>query len=189
GNTRNGERRSWARRRGRANPGRPIDTDGSGPGNPREWRDRANDRLELTLAVQERTTRDLHLLFPVVWASGCRRQPAGRSFEHGLLVDTAPAPWQACLMSQPGARGVAVLRAAIFVDAVVFLTAALLNGGARLPLGFAELSFPVPIWQAGIGEAVIGLALLAAAVAGRATVSWVAFWMSVVGIAFGLSSP
>ena len=91
-------------------------------------------------------------------------------------------------MSNPGTRVVIILRAALFVDAVVFLTAALLNLGTKIPLGFAELSFPVPIWQAGIGEAVIGLALLAAAVTGRATIAWVAFWLSVVGIAFGLSS-
>ena len=91
-------------------------------------------------------------------------------------------------MSKPGTLVIIILRAAIFVDAVVFLTAALLNLGTKMPLGFAELSFPVPIWQAGIGEAVIGLALLAAAVTGRATMSWVAFWMSVAGIVFGLSS-
>jgi hypothetical protein len=91
-------------------------------------------------------------------------------------------------MSKPGTRVVIILRAALFVDAVVFLTAALLNLGTKIPLGFAELRFPVPIWQAGIGEAVIGLALLAAAVTGRATIGWVAFWMSVVGIVFGLSS-
>ena len=92
-------------------------------------------------------------------------------------------------VSEPGERVVLVLRAVIFVDAAVFLTAALLNEGISIPLGFAELSFPIPIWQAGIGEAVIGLALLAAAVTGRAIITWVAFWMSVVGIVFGLSSP
>src|SRR5438477_11294209 len=91
-------------------------------------------------------------------------------------------------MSKPGTYGVTMLRAALFVDAVVFLTAALLNLGTKIPLGFAELSFPVPIWQAGIGEAVIGLTLLAAAVTGRATIAWVAFWLSIVGIVFGLSS-
>src|SRR5438105_7970017 len=91
-------------------------------------------------------------------------------------------------MREPRMPADIILRAALFVDAVVFLTAALLNLGTKVPLGFAELSFPVPIWQAGIGEAVIGLALLAAAVTGRATISWVAFWMSVAGIVFGLSS-
>jgi hypothetical protein len=83
---------------------------------------------------------------------------------------------------------VTVLRAATLVDAVVFLTAALLNLDATIPLGFVTLSFPVPIWQAGIGEAVIGLTLLAAALTGRATLSWVAWGMSVLGIVFGLSS-
>lgn len=82
-----------------------------------------------------------------------------------------------------------LLRIVIFVDALVFLAAALFNFGTEIPLGFAELSFPVPIWQAGIGEAIIGLALLAGAVTRRVTVAWVAFWMSVFGIAFGLSSP
>jgi len=81
-----------------------------------------------------------------------------------------------------------VLRAALLVDAVVFLTAALLNLGTKIPLGFVALDFPVPIWQAGIGEAVIGLALLAAGLTGRATLSWVAWGMSVLGIVFGLSS-
>ncbi|MGE5223847.1 MAG: hypothetical protein ACM3PY_15520 [Omnitrophica WOR_2 bacterium] len=82
-----------------------------------------------------------------------------------------------------------LLRIVILMDALVFLTAALLNFGTKIPLGFAELSFPVPIWQAGIGEAIIGLALLAVAITRRATIAWVAFWMSVFGIAFGLSSP
>ena len=86
------------------------------------------------------------------------------------------------------ARGDSILRATLFVDAVVFLSAALFNFGAQLTIGSAELSFPNPIWQAGVGEAVIGLALLAAAFRPYGRGSWVAFWMSVVGIAFGLSS-
>ena len=92
-------------------------------------------------------------------------------------------------MSESRTRVPAILRVAIFVDAIVFLTAALLNFGTKIPLDFAELSFPVPIWQAGVGEAVIGLALLTSAATRRATISWAAFWMSVLGIAFGLSSP
>jgi hypothetical protein len=91
-------------------------------------------------------------------------------------------------MNEPETRVLIALRAALIVDAVVFLTAALLNFGTKIPLGFTELNFPVPIWQAGIGEAVIGLMLLAAAVTGRATVAWIAFWLSVGGIVFGLSS-
>jgi len=77
---------------------------------------------------------------------------------------------------------------ALLVDAGVFLTAALLNMGVRVPLGFAELSFSVPVWQAGTGEAIIGVTLLAAGLTTRARLSWVAFWMSALGIAIGLSS-
>jgi hypothetical protein len=84
--------------------------------------------------------------------------------------------------------GATLLRATLLVDGGVFLLAALLNIGGRVPLGFTELSFPVPIWQAGIGEDVIGVALLAAAVTQRGTLAWLAFGLSVVGIAFGLRS-
>ncbi|HET9981783.1 MAG TPA: hypothetical protein VFQ32_15140 [Ktedonobacterales bacterium] len=91
-------------------------------------------------------------------------------------------------MSESEARLMVVLRAALIVDATVFLLAALLNFGAKIPLGFAELNFPLAVWQAGIGEAVIGLALLAAAITGRTTLAWVALGLSVVGIVFGLSS-
>ncbi len=83
---------------------------------------------------------------------------------------------------------VVVLRAVIILDAVVFLIAAALNLGARIPLDFAELSFPVAIWQAGVGEAAIGLVLLAAAATASPRLSWVASGMSAIGILFGLSS-
>ena len=85
-------------------------------------------------------------------------------------------------------RTALLLRGTLVVDAVVFLTAALLNMGVRIPLGFTDLRFSVPVWQAGTGEAIIGATLLAAGLTGRARLSWVAFWMSVLGIAFGLSS-
>jgi hypothetical protein len=91
-------------------------------------------------------------------------------------------------MREPATPLLRTLRIALCVDAVVFLMAALLNFGLRIPLGFAELHFPVPLWQAGIGEAVIGLLLLAAALTGRPALAWVAFWLSVAGIVFGLSS-
>jgi hypothetical protein len=81
-----------------------------------------------------------------------------------------------------------VLRATLLVDGGVFLLAALLNLGGRIPLGFTELSFPVPIWQAGLGEAVIGVLLSSAAITRRGTLAWLAFGLSVVGIAFGLRS-
>ena len=76
-------------------------------------------------------------------------------------------------MSESGVR--VILRTALVVDAAVFLSAALFNFGAKIPLGFTELDFPVPIWQAGTGEAVIGLTLLAAAITGRTALTWVAF--------------
>lgn len=86
-------------------------------------------------------------------------------------------------------RTFTVLRLLVLLDALAFLTAALLNAGLKIPLGFAELSFPVPIWQAGIGEAAIGLSLLVAAALGSVTLSWVALWLSVAGIIFGLLTP
>ena len=86
------------------------------------------------------------------------------------------------------ARNATLLRGALLVDAAVFLTAALLNMGVRVPLGFADLGFSVPVWQAGTGEAIIGATLLAAGLTARARLSWVAFWMSALGIAIGLSS-
>jgi hypothetical protein len=85
-------------------------------------------------------------------------------------------------------RNATLLRGMLLVDAAVFLTAALLNMGVRVPLGFADLRFSVPVWQAGTGETIIGLTLLAAGLTARARLSWVAFWMSALGIAIGLSS-
>ena len=85
-------------------------------------------------------------------------------------------------------RNALLLGGALLVDAVVFLTAVLLNMGVRVPLGFADLRFSAPVWQAGTGEAIIGVTLLAAGLTARARLSWVAFRMSALGIAFGLSS-
>lgn len=70
-------------------------------------------------------------------------------------------------------RTATLLRGALLVDALVFAGAALLNLGVRVPLGFADLGFSVPIWQAGVGEAVIGGTLLAAGLTGRARLSGV----------------
>lgn len=85
-------------------------------------------------------------------------------------------------------RNARLLRAVFLLDAAVFLGAALLNMSIHIPLGFATLRFSDPIWQAGTGEAVIGAALLAAGLTGRGRLSWVAWVMSVLGIAVGLSS-
>lgn len=85
-------------------------------------------------------------------------------------------------------RDVRSLRVAFFLDAAVFLGAALLNMSVHVPLGFATLRFSDPVWQAGTGEAVIGAALLAAGLSGHRRLSWAAWAMSVLGIAIGLSS-
>jgi hypothetical protein len=81
-----------------------------------------------------------------------------------------------------------LLRIVLVLDAAVFFGAALFNFGLEVPLGFATLRFADSIWQAGTGEAVIGALLLAAGLTGGRRWSWVAFVMSVLGIAFGLSS-
>ena len=65
---------------------------------------------------------------------------------------------------------------------------ALFNFGIEVPLGFTTLRFADSIWQAGTGETIIGAVLLAAALTAGRRSSWVAFVMSVLGIAFGLSS-
>lgn len=82
--------------------------------------------------------------------------------------------------------GLMAVRICLVLDALVFLTAAAMNFGARIPMGFTTAAFPVRIIQAGIGEAVIGAALLAAGASMRRGLSWLAFWLSVGGIAFGL---
>lgn len=79
-----------------------------------------------------------------------------------------------------------LLRIALIVNGLVFATSAALNSGARIPLGVVTLAFPVAILPAGIGEAVIACALLAAGVSQQRSLAWLAFWLSVAGTAFGL---
>jgi hypothetical protein len=74
------------------------------------------------------------------------------------------------------------------VDGVVFLFSSLQNFGVHLAFGPLDLYFSDPVWQAGVGEAVIGALLLVAAFRHRARVYWVAYLVSVLGIGFGLSS-
>jgi hypothetical protein len=81
-----------------------------------------------------------------------------------------------------------ILRPLTIVDGVVFLSAALMNFGLAIPLGFASLSFESPIWQAGVGEAVIGAVLVWAASTMRVRRLWTAYVLSALGIAFGLLS-
>ena len=81
-----------------------------------------------------------------------------------------------------------VLRAVTVLDAAVFLIAAAQNMGARIAVGPLDWYFPAPIVQAGVGEAVIGLALLAAAGTMRKSYLSIAYGLSIFGITFGLLS-
>ena len=81
-----------------------------------------------------------------------------------------------------------LLRLVLVLGAAVFFGAALFNFGLEIPLGFVTLRFADAIWQAGTGETVIGAVLLAAGLTGGRRLSWVAWVMSVLGIAFGLAS-
>ncbi len=83
---------------------------------------------------------------------------------------------------------VPLLRTLALVYGVVFLAAFLQNIGLRLTVGQLDLYFSEPVWQAGIGEAVIGVLLLVAALRDRAKLYWIAYVLSVLGIAFGLAS-
>ena len=81
-----------------------------------------------------------------------------------------------------------LLRTLASVYGLVFLAAFLQNMGLRLAVGPLDLYFSEPVWQAGIGEAVIGILLLVAALRDRAKLYWIAYVPSVLGIAFGLAS-
>jgi hypothetical protein len=87
-----------------------------------------------------------------------------------------------------GTTGRGLLRAVLLVDGVVFAVSAAQNFGAEIPLGLTTLRFPDPVWQAGIGEAVIALTLFGAAVTLGRRLTWTAFGLSALGIAVGLSS-
>ena len=78
------------------------------------------------------------------------------------------------------------LRIALIVNGLAFATPAALNFGAQIPLGIVTLAFPVGIVPAGVGEAIIGIALLLAGVSQHRPLAWLAFWLSVAGTAFGL---
>jgi asparagine N-glycosylation enzyme membrane subunit Stt3 len=80
------------------------------------------------------------------------------------------------------------LRALTAIYGLVFLASCLQNFGLRLSFGPMDFYFSEPIWQAGAGEAVIGVLLVAAAVREGRALYWTAYVLSVLGIAFGLSS-
>ena len=81
-----------------------------------------------------------------------------------------------------------LLRAVTLLYGLVFLASFLQNMGMRLALGPIDFYFGEPIWQAGIGEAVIGALLLLAASRDGLKSYWIAYLLSVLGIVFGLSS-
>jgi len=60
--------------------------------------------------------------------------------------------------------------------------------GLRVAVGSVDFFFSQPVWQAGIGEAAIGLLLLAAAWRDRWRPYVTAYALSALGIAFGLVS-
>ena len=80
------------------------------------------------------------------------------------------------------------VRTVTVLYSAVFLAAALQNFGARVSVGPFDWYFSVPIWQAGVGEIVIGLALLGAAITQGSRLYWVAYALSGLGILFGLSA-
>ena len=59
------------------------------------------------------------------------------------------------------------LRVILGLDGMVFLLAALLNLGLRIPIGVATVAFSPSVWQAGGGQAVVGSSLLALATRAR----------------------
>jgi len=80
------------------------------------------------------------------------------------------------------------LRALTATYGVVFLASSLQNFGLRLSFGALDFYFAEPVWQAGAGEAVIGVLLVAAALREGRALYWTAYVLSVLGITFGLSS-
>jgi uncharacterized membrane protein len=81
-----------------------------------------------------------------------------------------------------------LLRAISLVYSLVFLASFLQNIGLRLTVGPVDFYFSEPVWQAGIGEAVIGVLLFAAAIRDWMKLYWIAYLLSVVGIVIGLTS-
>ena len=60
-----------------------------------------------------------------------------------------------------------MIRLVTVLTAIVFFVSAVLNFGAKIPLGLGELSFSAPLTSTGLDELVIGLVLIAAAAMSR----------------------
>jgi hypothetical protein len=82
-----------------------------------------------------------------------------------------------------------MIRLTTVVTAALFLVSSIMNFGAKIPLGFTELSFSTPLMSIAEFEVVIGLALLAAAAFSWLYVYAGAYLLALVGIAFGLANP
>ena len=67
---------------------------------------------------------------------------------------------------------VTVLRALVIFDAALFIVAAVMHLGVRIPLGFIVLGFPRAILPAAIAETLIGSAFVATAVVLFARSRW-----------------
>jgi hypothetical protein len=81
------------------------------------------------------------------------------------------------------------IRLVTLLLAALFLISCALNFGAKIPLGFAVLSFPTPVMSIAEFEVVIGLVLLVASVVSRLYPYAGAYLLASVGIASGLLSP
>jgi hypothetical protein len=81
-----------------------------------------------------------------------------------------------------------ILRALTVVLAAIFLLSASLNLGAKIPLGFATLSFSSPLGMIADFEILIGAALLVAAAFSRLYAYAGGYLLGVVGIVEGLVS-
>jgi hypothetical protein len=81
------------------------------------------------------------------------------------------------------------IRIMTLVTAALFLLSSALNFGAKIPVGFAILSFSTPITSIGEFEVVIGLVLIVAAAFSRLYGYVGAYILALVGIAEGLLSP
>ena len=82
-----------------------------------------------------------------------------------------------------------ISRLVAVLTALVFFLSAILNFGAKIPLGSTELSFSNPLTSIGGFEVLIGISLVAAALISRLYIYGAAYLLAIVGITEGLLSP